>query len=1065
MAAKVLAFELKINGVKAQTQQLDALEKQLKDIRTQIDAINKSGKGFSDLTNEERKLTKAAKDTKKAIAEKNKEFAKELSDGAKLARERKAWAAQNRDMLKAERAEAKVASARRKQDVAEAIRQDEIKKGSLIGMRSVLNSLQREYDQLSAAERKAARGAELLTSIQKQHAQVMNLEASTRRYQRNVGNYPQAVGLLASNLTGGIVSGTGQGAFGLGGALSAAAPLAIATGITLLGKKFIQINKEIDDVQANVRKTTGLNVQQVEALTEGLSKLKTPTTLVDLLNIATEAGRLGVSGGTKALQEFTAAIDTVNIALGDEFQGGASEITTVLGKLSNVLFGASHDGEVLADRFGKIGNALNVLANAGTASAGEIADLSSRISGTGRAIGLTQGEILGISSAIVEMGINVERGAGAFNRLNSVIRARYEDVAKAIGLPAQELKTLLDTKPIEALDTVIESLFKKANGSTTELTKELKALGISGVGINEMFQKWAQNQELINERTSDGNIAIKNNNSLLSERANMLDTISGKWSILKNELTKGFISSKAQDAIKGFLDGLTAIIKIPEAAYSAAGEVFKQWATTFFPALGLAAQGSKQSAQDLKDAADTLLKVRRQFANVDPNDFFGGKRQGLPRADASVWLESVKESNTASQINQDAKAAAGSIEDLQNQIQKLNKDIDKSNNKRLNLQRASQVRSLEAQVAALQEMYKGATNAAGSINDLQEQIQKLNAAIEKSNDTKLNIARTKEIKELQEKIEALKLLYERGFVVKVELPETLPSKVASGSVVSQKGDAKAIKKAQDISQHLKTKKKKKDKKDKKDPFIVTLDKYVSKTGNAINQLLDLWGQYYQNVTDKEIDSLDRMYQSRIEAAKGNATLEEGIRRELEDKKYQISKEAHKKQQAIAVTQAIISGAQAVISAAATTPFIPAGIIAAGVAAAMTAAQIAVIKSQSFAKGGYTGDSTAAPDHTGHRPVGVVHDGEFVFTKEKTKKYRPLFEAIHNGYATGGIVGSTPNLSPTSLSIHIDKSDMLTFAQTVAAEAQTGIYSGVLAGEEQKTRMIERRNIQQRNSQR
>jgi hypothetical protein len=43
--------------------------------------------------------------------------------------------------------------------------------------------------------------------------------------------------------------------------------------------------------------------------------------------------------------------------------------------------------------------------------------------------------------------------------------------------------------------------------------------------------------------------------------------------------------------------------------------------------------------------------------------------------------------------------------------------------------------------------------------------------------------------------------------------------------------------------------------------------------------------------------------------------------------------------------------------------------------------------------------------------------------------------------------------------------MLTFAQTVAAEAQTGIYSGVLAGEEQKTRMIERRNIQQRNSQR
>lgn len=45
--------------------------------------------------------------------------------------------------------------------------------------------------------------------------------------------------------------------------------------------------------------------------------------------------------------------------------------------------------------------------------------------------------------------------------------------------------------------------------------------------------------------------------------------------------------------------------------------------------------------------------------------------------------------------------------------------------------------------------------------------------------------------------------------------------------------------------------------------------------------------------------------------------------------------------------------------------------------------------QGFAEGGYTGDGGKYDE------AGVVHKGEFVHTKEKTKKYRGIFEAIHN----------------------------------------------------------------------
>ena len=46
---------------------------------------------------------------------------------------------------------------------------------------------------------------------------------------------------------------------------------------------------------------------------------------------------------------------------------------------------------------------------------------------------------------------------------------------------------------------------------------------------------------------------------------------------------------------------------------------------------------------------------------------------------------------------------------------------------------------------------------------------------------------------------------------------------------------------------------------------------------------------------------------------------------------------------------------------------------------------------------------------------------------------------------------------------VNNTDMITFARIVAQETRIAVMDGVLAGEEQKTRLIERRNIQQYNS--
>jgi hypothetical protein len=127
------------------------------------------------------------------------------------------------------------------------------------------------------------------------------------------------------------------------------------------------------------------------------------------------------------------------------------------------------------------------------------------------------------------------------------------------------------------------------------------------------------------------------------------------------------------------------------------------------------------------------------------------------------------------------------------------------------------------------------------------------------------------------------------------------------------------------------------------------------------------------------------------ADKGNSQL-----LDAEEKKLlrleQLRRQESKKKKAIAISEAIVNTAIAVTSALTALP--PLSFIMAALAGALGAVQVGVIASQQFAKGGFTGDGTGKRDNTGHIPVGIVHDNEFVLDKEYTTKNRNELEYIH-----------------------------------------------------------------------
>lgn len=185
-------------------------------------------------------------------------------------------------------------------------------------------------------------------------------------------------------------------------------------------------------------------------------------------------------------------------------------------------------------------------------------------------------------------------------------------------------------------------------------------------------------------------------------------------------------------------------------------------------------------------------------------------------------------------------------------------------------------------------------------------------------------------------------------------------------------------------------------------FLAELIEEDKKRRNqALLELKDAVLDFTRTFIDAQIlqtEAAIAQQERRVEAAekiaeKGNATILEQEKKRLEALNRERAKYV-RQQQGLAVIELAANSAIAISKAAAqggvAAPItIAATLIAltAGLIKARATAQAAI---DGFAEGGYTGDGGK------YQKAGVVHKGEFVINAEKTRKYRPLLEAIHTG---------------------------------------------------------------------
>lgn len=163
---------------------------------------------------------------------------------------------------------------------------------------------------------------------------------------------------------------------------------------------------------------------------------------------------------------------------------------------------------------------------------------------------------------------------------------------------------------------------------------------------------------------------------------------------------------------------------------------------------------------------------------------------------------------------------------------------------------------------------------------------------------------------------------------------------------------------------------------------ITSEQVLSAISFTISSASDLLAGF----SDVQFERLASQQEAELAAVEGNTEAEQKIREKFSKQREELEKKDATRRQAISVSEALINTAIGVTKALTVLP--PLGPILAAIAIATGAAQVALIQSQQFKRGGFTGDGGI------NDVVGSVHGKEFVFDANTTAKNRRVFEWVH-----------------------------------------------------------------------
>lgn len=339
---------------------------------------------------------------------------------------------------------------------------------------------------------------------------------------------------------------------------AALAPVALITAAVNGFKNMITANAKLSDSQAEVMRTTGLTRREILQLTTDLGQLSTRTARAELLDLAKEAGKLGITGVQNVLA-FVRAGDKLNVALGEELGEGA---ITAIGKLNQTFKVGEASGKDMEGQMLATGSAVTTLGNASTASGAFLVDYATRVAGVSTQSKISLQDTFGFAAALDQLGLRSETSSTAMSQFIVGAFKDTKSYAHLAGLELSDFQALLNKDVNEALLRVLDGLNGNNDGMAV-MAKRFGDMGEEGARAVGVLSSLASNTKLVREQQKIANQSFSEGTSVIESFNNKNSSFAANLDIIGKKMASWFVNSSVVQGANAIARSLREMIEVP----------------------------------------------------------------------------------------------------------------------------------------------------------------------------------------------------------------------------------------------------------------------------------------------------------------------------------------------------------------------------------------------------------------------------------------------------------------------------------------------------------------------
>lgn len=336
------------------------------------------------------------------------------------------------------------------------------------------------------------------------------------------------------------LSALGSSLMGVGRTIS----IVVTAPLAFMGASAIKAGIDFENAFASVLKTTeGLGdtwrtlTPLGEKVLAGLREMakEMPLMASELAEVMAVAGQLGIA--ESQLVEFT----RVMAEMGVTTNLTAEEAAYAIARIENIFEVSAGDMASVARH---LGSTVVDMGNNFATTEADVMEFATRIAAAGRIVGMTIPDIVAIATATTSVGVQVEAGGTAIQRVLIGMEAALAGSAEKMllfattanralgeaGMTVEEFAELMRTKPIEAFTLFIKGL--KESGE--DAFAILKGLGLADQRLIRTILSLANAGDLLERTVRRSNQAWEENNALADEARKRFETVRSKLGILRN---------------------------------------------------------------------------------------------------------------------------------------------------------------------------------------------------------------------------------------------------------------------------------------------------------------------------------------------------------------------------------------------------------------------------------------------------------------------------------------------------------------------------------------------------